>query len=47
MVSQAVYDGVLYWFKFWPSEDAAIVALTLYLVASLAVVAMTVKTRVW
>ena len=47
MVSQAVYQGVLRWFKFWPSEDAAIVALTLYLVASLAVIAMTIKTRTW
>ena len=47
MVSQAVYAKVLSYFEFWPSKDVAIVALSLYLAASLAVLAMTVKTRTW
>ena len=47
MVSEVVYAGVLSFFKFWPSKDVAIVALSLYLAASLAVLAMTVKTRTW
>ena len=47
MVSDAVYARVLSFFEFWPSKDVAIVALSLYLAASLAVLAMTVKTRAW
>ena len=47
MVSQAVYAKIISYFEFWPSKDVAIVALSLYLAASLAVLAMTVKTRTW
>ena len=43
----ATYLDVLDYFHFWPSRDVAIVALSLFLFASLTVLAMTVYTRSW
>lgn len=43
----ATYLDVLDYFHFWPSRDLAIVALSLFLFASLTVLAMTIYTRSW
>lgn len=43
----ATYLDVLDYFHFWPSRDLAILALSLFLFASLTVLAMTVYTRSW
>lgn len=43
----ATYLEVLDYFHFWPSRDLAIVALSLFLFASLTVLAMTIYTRSW
>lgn len=41
------YNGVLYYFHFWPSKDLAIIALTLFLFAALTTFGVTVWTRQW
>lgn len=43
----ATYLDVVDYFHFWPSRDLAIVALSLFLFASLTVLAMTIYTRSW
>jgi hypothetical protein len=43
----ATYDQVVSYFHFWPSKDLAIVAMALFIFASLTVLVMTVKTRAW
>lgn len=43
MVSEDVQQDVLDYFHFWPSRDLAIVALSLFLFASLCVLAVTIR----